>query len=102
MIDYVLGEVGDFEEGKGRAFDAGGRILAVILSNGKFYAFSNRCPHKGASMCDGEISMDGNSIRCPWHNWLFSLESGVSHLDPSERIRTFEVSVEGKEVVLRV
>ncbi len=28
------------------------------------------CPHMGAHLCDGKV--EGNDIRCPFHNWLFS------------------------------
>jgi len=102
MTEYILGSIGDFERGKGRAFDAGGRIIAVFRTDDSFYAIANRCVHKGASMCDGEITSDGTVVRCPWHNWPFDLRNGRNMHDPSERMRTYEVKVDGDTVVLVV
>lgn len=100
MNDFVLGKVSEFEEGKGRAFSADGRTVAVFRSQGKFFGVANRCPHKGASMCSGELSDDGNFVRCPWHNWAYDLNTGVSPLDPEEAIRTYDVRTEGDDVIL--
>jgi nitrite reductase (NADH) small subunit len=100
MTDYLLGNIEDFPDGKGRAFRAGGRTIAVFRTNGKVYALANRCVHKGASLCDGEISDNGTVVRCPWHNWAFDLASGAHKLDPKEKVRTYRVRVDGDHVIL--
>lgn len=102
MNEFIAGKVSDFEEGKGRAFNAGGRIVAIFRSNGQFFGFANRCPHKGASLCAGELSSDGLLVRCPWHNWAYDLNTGRSPLDPNERIRTYPVRTKGEYVVVEV
>jgi nitrite reductase (NADH) small subunit len=96
----VIGKIDDIPEGKGRAFKAGRATVAVFRSNGKFYAMSNRCTHKGANMCDGEITNGGTVVRCPWHNWSFDLASGIHCYDESEKIRTYEVKTDGDQVIL--
>jgi nitrite reductase (NADH) small subunit len=100
MKEYLLGKVEDFPEGKGRAFKAGTRTVAVFRSNGKIYAVGNRCVHKGASMCEGNLSDNGKIIRCPWHNWAFDLETGQHCRDASERLRTYEVKIRGDQAIL--
>jgi len=100
MTEYLLGKIGDFPDGKGRAFRAGGRTVAVFRTDGKLYALANRCVHKGASLCEGDISENGTVIRCPWHNWAFDLASGQHKLDPKEKLRTYQVKLEGDEVIL--
>ncbi|MDF2118633.1 Rieske (2Fe-2S) protein [Roseiarcaceae bacterium H3SJ34-1] len=100
MPEYSLGTIDQFEEGKGRAFKAGGRTVAVFKSHGSFFAMANRCLHKGASMCDGELTRDGQEVRCPWHNWSFDLKSGRSPIDETEIMRTYDVKVDGGEVIL--
>lgn len=102
MADYLIGTVDDFKEGEGRAFRAGQRTVAVFRVGERFYGIANRCMHKGANMCDGEITPDGARVRCPWHNWPFELETGRNPLDPSESMRTYEVRLEGKDVILIV
>ena len=76
MTDYLLCKTDEIPEGKGRAFQAGQRTIAVVRANGKFYAMANKCMHRGASMCEGVIADGGATIRCPWHNWTFDLETG--------------------------
>jgi nitrite reductase (NADH) small subunit len=98
--EFLLGRVDDFPEGKGRAFQAGRTTVAVFRTEGKFYAIANRCVHKGASMCDGEIAENGTVIRCPWHNWSFDLATGEHCLDSRERLRTYQVRTEGDQVIL--
>ncbi len=100
MKEYLIGKLEDLPEGKGRAFQAGARTVAVFRANGKIYAVANRCIHKGASLCEGQISRNGRIVRCPWHNWAFDLETGELCLDRTERLRTFEVRMDGDQVIL--
>jgi nitrite reductase (NADH) small subunit len=100
MADYLLGKLDDLPEGRGRAFQAGARTVAVFRSNGKVFAVANRCIHKGASICDGELADSGTVVRCPWHNWSFELATGASCLDRSVRLRTFDVTIVGDQVIL--
>ncbi len=105
MKEYVVGKVGDIPDKKGIAVNAGGRVIAVFRVNGSYYALHNTCPHKGASLCDGEVRIDPQSaavVRCPWHNWAWELETGKLDLDHRQEIRKYEVFVDGEEVVLRV
>jgi quercetin dioxygenase-like cupin family protein len=67
MTEYLLGKIEDFPEGKGRAFRAGTRTVAVFRTKDGIFAIANRCIHKGASVCEGEISENGTVVRCPWH-----------------------------------
>lgn len=100
MAEYLIGTVDDIPEGKGRAFQVGRRTVAVFRSKGNFYAIANRCAHRGASLCDGEISEDGTTVRCPWHNWQFDLRTGEHRLDSREKLRMFAIRVEGDQIIL--
>jgi nitrite reductase/ring-hydroxylating ferredoxin subunit len=99
--DYLLGSVDDFPEGKGRAFQAGRATVAVFRANGRMFAIANRCVHKGASMCEGDLTDGGRVVRCPWHNWAFDLATGEHCYDRNEKIRTYEVKIDGDQVILR-
>lgn len=101
MKEYIVGKIADIPEKKGIAVKAGGRVIAVFKVDGKFFAMHNTCPHKGASMCDGEIRTDPLVVRCPWHNWAWELETGKLDLDHRQAIRTYEVFQDGDEVILR-
>jgi len=102
MIEYVVGKVDEIAEGKGVAVLAGRRDIAVFRVGGKLYAIANRCPHKGASLCEGEILAETGIVRCPWHHWNWHLSDGKLEADPRQGLRTYEVAVDGDEVVVRV
>src|SRR5262249_7066989 len=76
MQEYVVGKVDEIAEGKGIAVQAGRRDIAVFRAGGKLYAVANRCPHKGASLCEGEVLIEDGIVRCPWHHWNWKLRDG--------------------------
>jgi nitrite reductase/ring-hydroxylating ferredoxin subunit len=63
MTDYVIGKRGEIPEGKGVAVEAGRRVVSVYRFGEEFFAIANACPHKGASMCEGEVLTDRRMVR---------------------------------------
>lgn len=49
-------------------------IAVFKTANGKIFALIDKCPHKGGPLSQGIVH--GNSVSCPLHNWVISLESG--------------------------
>jgi len=101
MIEYVVGKIDDIRPGTAIAVQAGRRVIAVFRLGDGFFAVNNACPHKGASLCDGEIVVADKVVRCPWHHWNWQLGDGRLESDPRQRLRTYEVAVEGDEVIVR-
>ena len=101
MIEYVVGTVDEFPAGKAVAVQAGRRTIAVFRLGNDFFAIANTCPHKGASLCDGEIIVDERIVRCPWHHWNWRLDDGTLESDPRQRVRIYAVAVDGNEVIVR-
>ena len=52
----------------------GVRQVAVVLQEGKLFAFKNTCPHAGAPLSGGTLS--AGCITCPRHAWRFHLDDG--------------------------
>jgi nitrite reductase/ring-hydroxylating ferredoxin subunit len=48
------------------------------------------------------VVCDRKVVRCPWHHWNWSLESGTLDVDPHQGLRTYEVAVDGDDVIVRV
>jgi nitrite reductase/ring-hydroxylating ferredoxin subunit len=97
-------------------------------STGNFYAIDNTCAHKKANLCLGDIedlsshNAQGLCVRCPKHQkkfcggLYFDLHTGLfffrlsnpkgqaltkaptPHLDPTWKLATFDVKVEGDQV----
>jgi nitrite reductase/ring-hydroxylating ferredoxin subunit len=80
---------------------AGRRTIAVFRVGNDFFAISNVCPHKGASLCDGEVLVEERRVRCPWHHWNWQLDDGKLESDPRQSVRVYELAVDGDEVILR-
>jgi nitrite reductase (NADH) small subunit/3-phenylpropionate/trans-cinnamate dioxygenase ferredoxin subunit len=101
MTEYVVGKVDEIAPGTAVAVQAGRRTIAVFRVGDEFFAVNNACPHKGASLCDGELVVADKVVRCPWHHWNWQLGDGKLESDPRQGLRTYEVSVDGDEVILR-
>jgi nitrite reductase (NADH) small subunit len=88
--------VGAIAEGRGATFTVGGRLVALFLSGGQYYAIDDLCPHMGASLGAGEV-LDG-VVACPWHAWRFDVCDGTWRDNPRLKIDRFKVRVVGDEV----
>lgn len=97
---HTVARVGEITEGQGQAFEVEGRIIAVFLEAGKYYAIDDTCPHQGAPLSDG-IVFD-KSVTCTWHGWRFSLEDGRWLDSPRCRIGTYPVRVVDDQIQVSV
>jgi len=68
------------------------------LADGSVVAFGRRCPHEGADLSLGYI--EGNVVRCPWHNLPFDARTGSSPCQSLKQLKTFPVHAEGDRLVL--
>jgi phenylpropionate dioxygenase-like ring-hydroxylating dioxygenase large terminal subunit len=50
-----------------------GEDLCVFKGQGKIYALTDICPHRGARLSEGDCHYDG-TIACPYHGWVFDGE----------------------------
>lgn len=106
---YVVCPAGDLRPGERRIVEVNGRSIGVFNVKGSYYALYNRCPHKGAPLCQGlicdgvngdgrgtyEIVKEGEVLRCPWHGWEFDILTGRSWFNPHRvRVRSYDVAVE--------
>jgi 3-phenylpropionate/trans-cinnamate dioxygenase ferredoxin subunit len=122
---HVVAAVADIPPGGRKLVTADGRAIVVFNLGGEFFALSNRCPHRGGSLCQGSLTglvlsdepgeynytRRGEIIRCPWHSWEFdirtgkswcgvSVEKGAKLVEGPYMAETFQVSVEDDYVVV--
>jgi nitrite reductase (NADH) small subunit len=115
VVEHRVGDIDDVRRDGCRIVSVNGRAVTVISAGDDFYAIHDRCPHMGASMCQGTLSgtfvpagpqelvydKHDRVIRCPWHGWEFDLETGRSLLEPKRfGLKTYRVSVADGVVVL--
>ena len=96
----VVAKTSDIPEGKSQAFSVGGREIAVFHHKGRFYAMDDYCPHMGESLALGDIH--GDTVLCSRHLWAFQLSDGACIDVPRLSAETFEVRVDGDQILVRV
>jgi 3-phenylpropionate/trans-cinnamate dioxygenase ferredoxin subunit len=115
MARHVVARASDIPPGARKLVQLNGRGVVVFNIKGEFFALSDHCPHKGASLSGGKLtglvesdgpgdytySRTGEIVRCPWHGWEFDIRTGRSYCDPRRmRLMQFNVTVEpGAKVV---
>ena len=100
-------------EGEVRLVDVGKHRIGLFRVGGALHAVANRCPHRGAPVCEGrvarpvELHPDGPAlgvqasvVRCPWHKWEFEIATGRCVADAKLRVRCYAVRTEGDEIVV--
>ena len=108
MARHFVARVADVPPGERRLVTLKGRAVALFNVRGEYFAVLDRCPHAGASLCQGRLtglmtaagpgqydhSRDGEILRCPWHGWEFDLRTGKSCAEPDKLwIKNFDVTV---------
>ena len=96
----TVAQVGDIEEGQGKAFLVGKRMVAVFLREDKYYAIDDFCPHQGASLAEGYLT--GCAVACPWHHWQFSLEDGTWLDNPKISVDRFNIRVVNRNIQVQL
>jgi nitrite reductase/ring-hydroxylating ferredoxin subunit len=96
------GGLNEFPEGKIRRRFVNGREIALVFWQGRFYAFSNRCPHAGFQMHFGFV--EGDKLHCPIHYAEFELATGKAVFGPAgiAGIETFAVEADADGVRVAV
>src|SRR3972149_6937481 len=99
MVTFVRGaKVSDIPPGQGRVVVAMGRPIALFHIGGSFYALSNVCLHRGGPIGEGGLS--GTVVTCPLHGWEYDVRSGRNTINPAAKLATFEVRLEGDDVLV--
>ena len=112
----VVAQADEFPVGSRKILKIGWREIGVFHTSAGLFALRNLCPHQAAPLCLGTVTgttlpsqpgkyvwgLEGQVLRCPWHGWEFDLQTGLGLYDPykHERVATYEVKIEGGEVVV--
>ncbi len=88
----------DIPEGQSRIVTFKQKEVAIFNIGGEFFAIENTCPHMGGPL--GEGFLDDETVTCPWHAWQFNVKTGEHKLNPSSKLKTFKVRLEGSKIFL--
>ena len=74
---------------------AANEAVALFNVDGTVYAIANRCTHARASLSEGTVDRARCAVTCPWHEGVFSLETGrVLGGPPVHAVVTYRVKLE--------
>jgi nitrite reductase/ring-hydroxylating ferredoxin subunit len=79
---------------------AGNVPVLLVRRGGEIKALHNRCTHRAGSLADGDL--EGNSIVCPLHGSVFSLDDGSVERGPAAYPQpVFEARESGGRIEVR-
>lgn len=93
--------VADLKDGQGLKVCHGGRVVAVFLTEGEFYAVDDRCSHAEASLAEGEVF--DTEVECPLHGAVFDLVTGEALTLPATRpVATYATRLDGTDLLVEI
>ena len=100
MSEYVkVASVSDLAPGEMTLVEVGGELICLANVDGTFYAIGDECTHAAGALSDGEL--EGYVVTCPMHFGQFDIRTGkVVQRPPREDATTYEVKVEGQDVLI--
>lgn len=75
-----------------------GCVAVFRTATDQVFAIDDRCPHKGGPLSEGIVH--GNSVTCPLHSWVFSLETGMAHGSDEGSVATYAAKIEAGRILL--
>ena len=101
MAEFVkCADLPDIAVGSCRMVNVAGRDLALFNVGGEIFCLDNTCLHRGGPL--GEGYLEGEVITCPWHGWQYNVRTGELLMDPSVKIPSYAVQVDGSEIKVAV
>lgn len=93
--------VSDIGKGTMKLVNAGNKAIVIANADEKFYAFQQKCTHKGGPLDEGFLQ--GKTVTCPWHGAEFDIETGNALSGPAKGdIAIYKVVVKGNDVFVEV
>ena len=50
----------------------------------------------------GEGECSDGKVTCPWHGWEYDLKTGKNTFDEDVKLKTYEVKVQGNDILVKV
>lgn len=87
----AVSRVEDIAEGTGRTVAVDGQPIAVFHLGDGFYAIDDACTHEDAPLGEGKVV--GKRVVCPYHDWVYDIQTGACLTDPSRPVGCFSTKV---------
>jgi uncharacterized membrane protein/nitrite reductase/ring-hydroxylating ferredoxin subunit len=79
----------------------GGKRIAIGKSESGYYAFDDRCTHKGGALAGGALIC--STVQCPWHGSQFTIRDGAVTAGPAKaNIKTYPLEQKNNKLYLTI
>jgi nitrite reductase/ring-hydroxylating ferredoxin subunit len=92
--------LGDLPPGQCAEVVVGGKAVALFNVEGRVFATSNLCLHRGGPLGQGMLT--GHEVMCPWHAWSWDVRTGENCANGTLKVETFEVKIENGDVFVGI
>ena len=97
MADFVkAANLSELAPGNCMRVEVNDKAIALFNVDGEVYALDNTCLHRGGPLGGG--TLEGEVVTCPWHMWQYNVRNGEKVNNPSIRVATYAVQVEGSDI----
>jgi multimeric flavodoxin WrbA/nitrite reductase/ring-hydroxylating ferredoxin subunit len=98
---HDLGAAAEFRKRPITPAVAGHLKLAVTFREGEFGCISGVCTHAGGPLGSG--TLEGEYVKCPWHNWKYHFLSGLGEPGyEDDAVPRYETRVEDGRLLINV
>jgi 3-phenylpropionate/trans-cinnamate dioxygenase ferredoxin component len=88
-------------DGKVAGFEVDGTPIALVATEGDYFAIRDECSHAAVALSEGEV--DGFTIECWLHGSCFDLRTGEpTNLPATEPVPVYPVKIEGDDVLVSI
>ena len=104
MAEFVrVASVAEIEPGGVKRVEVDGEPIAIVNLDGEFYAIGDTCTHEEASLSEGWVDAEEETIECPLHGSQFKIKTGeVLSLPAVYPVQTYEVKVDGDAILVKI
>jgi 3-phenylpropionate/trans-cinnamate dioxygenase ferredoxin component len=96
-----IASLAQIPEGELRPFEAPSGHVAIVHVEQELFALDDECPSDGASLAEGDLGANEDSVVCPGDGSEFDLRTGEPISGPAvDPVTTFAVRVDGGWVEL--
>lgn len=112
MNELYVCKVGELDDGRVRIVGEPSHRIGVMLHDGEYLAYLNRCPHQGGPACEGlripqvqdvideaglfvgqRYDESDLHIVCPWHGYEFHIKTGEHVCNSAVKLRKYTAVV---------
>ena len=80
--ELEVADVNELKINQMKLLHAGTRRIVIARSEEGYFAFDDRCTHRGGSLAGG--AMICGTVQCPWHGSQFSVSDGTVKAGPAK------------------